>query len=160
MSSKLECRCPYGVLQAGPPIGGPSVICRAMEAEGERTDAIAEGETSGKLLTLAENPSTVLGMCCGTDLPLLGPRSPIEKGRRTHTVCPVFREEWERQQAHRRRLLERVEADPNAIYPFHTPPKSGAGVRSAEDSLVRADDERTVAETARDIAEMVDDEAA
>lgn len=92
--------CPAAEQLAGPPVGGPSVICRAMVGDEIQTDQILHGQSVSPLVLARRDPSTLYGFCCGTAIP----RSTDDdvEVRGSYTFCPV----WE---AEKKRIWERKE---------------------------------------------------
>lgn len=93
--------CPAARPLAGPPIGGPSVVCAILLREGGGQDTVTEGGEYPHI-TVRHDPSTYLGFCTGDELPILddedlerrtdrGDRPP-----RSYTVCPIWQEEKKR----------------------------------------------------------------
>lgn len=77
---------------------GPSVICRVLNSEDARADAILEGVVGGALVTERDHGKILHGFCCGTAFP----KQEGEKAARAHhTFCPVW-EAVEEAQAERR----------------------------------------------------------
>lgn len=89
----LSARCPAAEALDGPPVGGPSIVCRVMQREGAAQDGITEGAGFEHLLVTAD-PSIVLGFCCGQSSP---PISLEREGDRAHyACCPIWQREQER----------------------------------------------------------------
>jgi hypothetical protein len=106
-------RCPAAEMLAGPPLSGPSVICRVMKLEDARADSILGAMAGGTpLITDREDPSTLRGFCCGHGLPKVTEGQPA---RAHYTFCPV----WE---AAERVERERREAE-EPIFPVQEKPK-------------------------------------
>jgi hypothetical protein len=115
--------CPAALPLAGPPAGGPAVVCGIVQREGERADEITHGAYQGQLITQRKDPSTLLGFCCGRALPVLHANQ--DERRAHHSNCPIWQLEKERIRAARGELEEAprrgstvpVDADGNPMSP-------------------------------------------
>lgn len=87
--------CPAAEQLAGPPIGGPSVICGVLRREAV-DDAITIGRTSPHITSL-HDASIYFGFCCGQHLPSLDGQ-PDEDGHlpQHYTSCSIWQEEKQR----------------------------------------------------------------
>lgn len=102
MPDRLVPRCPAANDLAGPPLGGPSIVCRIMQREGNAQDGITEGAGQEHLL-LATDPSMVLGFCCGTADPPLT----LDGEARAHfAFCPIWQAEMQRVEDSKARAWE------------------------------------------------------
>lgn len=96
-------RCPAAQQLAGPPIGGPSIICGVLRREGAAQDGITEGD-GHEHLTATADPSMVFGFCCGTAVPAATEEQ--AKGDEPHghyTFCSIWVQEKDRIAADRER---------------------------------------------------------
>jgi hypothetical protein len=93
--------CPAAEGLAGPPIGGPSVVCKIITREMSLVDYILESRNIEGMahVTSRRKPTILRGFCCGDS----HPRQPGDKRARAHyTFCPV----WEaHEELERKRLM-------------------------------------------------------
>lgn len=93
-------RCPAADHVAGASPEREGVVCRVQQREGEAADRITEG-SAFDLLTLATDPSTIYGFCCGT---AMVPVSLEREGERAHyACCPIWQAELKRVEDAQRR---------------------------------------------------------
>lgn len=87
--------CPAADQLAGPPIGGPSVICGVLRREAV-DDAIVIGKVSAAITSL-HDPSIFFGFCTGHDVPSIT-GEPNAAGRlpKHYTSCSIWQEEKRR----------------------------------------------------------------
>lgn len=87
--------CPAADQLAGPPIGGPSVICGVLRREAV-DDAITVGRIS-PLITALHDASIFFGFCCGQqDGSIMGEPRADGSWPQHYTSCPIWQEEKER----------------------------------------------------------------
>jgi hypothetical protein len=117
---ELEPVCPAATPIAGPVGRGPSIVCGVIALDRrEGTDGVgltaagaaAERQSvDGVLLRMDSDPSSIIGFCCGTAVPVLHDG---ERQRRAHhSYCPVWVAEKERIAAGREQLAEDAQPDP------------------------------------------------
>ena len=117
-----------------------------MDRAREQSDQIVEGKTAGRFIELARDPQTVINLCCGDHLPLLGPEQAEEvakeSGRRPHhhLACAIWQAELERIAEEREALLQMPER------PTTTPFGIGQGGRDPALGFDRADEAEMMAE--------------
>jgi hypothetical protein len=91
----LSALCPAATALAGPPVGGPSIVCGVLRREGNSADGITEGE-GHEHLTATADPSMVLGFCCGTAIPPATPEQAKGEAQANYCYCPIWQQEKER----------------------------------------------------------------
>jgi hypothetical protein len=124
-SGVLKPKCPAAEALAGPPMSGPSVVCRVMAAEDARADSILEGMVGGRLITDLDQGTILRGFCCGPGLPRF---TDTDKPRGHYTFCPV----WEAAEAAER---QRKEADGRAFAAPEKPKILGEDIEVKADLL-------------------------
>lgn len=94
--------CPAADQLAGPPIGGPSILCGVLRREAV-DDRITIGRIS-PLITALHDPSIFFGFCCGHDVPAwdgqVDSRGTLPKH---YTSCSIWQEEKQRIAEERKR---------------------------------------------------------
>lgn len=84
--------CPAAYWLAGPPMSGPSVVCRIMEREDAQDDAILVGEGNPHI-TVRDDPSIYFGFCTGSqDGSLSGKPRADGSWPQHYTSCPIWQE--------------------------------------------------------------------
>lgn len=115
-----------------------------MRNEQDSVDSIREGIEKGVLLTLAEDPSTVLSFCCGTGLPITGEGDPeVELRRQHYSNCPVWQEEVHAREEHRRLDLSSERPAPAAV--------PGVGLEDPTDREIQAMLDQRMSEQEREL---------
>lgn len=102
MPDQLTPRCPAAEAIGGPVCGGPSIVCRIMQREGQAQDGILEGAGQEHLLVTTD-PSLVLGFCCGT---AYAPISLEGEARAHYAFCPIWQAERKREEEAKARAWE------------------------------------------------------
>lgn len=89
-------QCPAARELAGPPIGGPSVVCGVLLRETGHEDGITLGDAS-PLVTSGKDPSIYHGFCTGCGIPSVT-GEPNAAGRlpRHYTACSIWQQEKQR----------------------------------------------------------------
>lgn len=120
--SRREPLCPAARKIAGASTAMQGVVCCAMLQDVERADGTELGmnageygflqheATAGVHLNLKSDPSTVIGLCYGSGLPVL---SDVDhQARDHHSYCPVWQAEKQRLAAGADQLVQERQPEP------------------------------------------------
>lgn len=113
--------------------GGRAIVCGVMHREFQRIDSILGGGARGIVMTVAEDPSTVFGFCCGDDPPVSElPIGSVRQEEQRYLEAGISRahytncELWQREKV-------RIEVGADAIFPR---PTSSKPLQIGEDGVV------------------------
>ena len=86
--------CPAAIPLAGPPIGGPAVVCGVLRLQNV-DDVITVGRVS-PLITSLHDPSMYFGLCCGQqDGSIMGTARGDGSWPQHYTSCTIWQENKE-----------------------------------------------------------------
>jgi hypothetical protein len=139
--------CPAASAVAGATPGRCGFICRVVQQDRERERALGvtpaqaafmrEGGGGDTFLTIETDPSSVLNLCSGDAVPVLGERE-VPGNRASYTYCPVWQAEKQRIADGRRQLAGGGLAEPEPVSHFDDG-RGGASVAPAGSSYASDD---------------------